>query len=187
MTLLQCSSSLKTYNSNFLSYSIVLQLYYYCSRFSKTSQGGLGLKRLEDEILYNAYVQYSSDSKIGTYQSKDDLWAKIESYYNYEAVDVNELERRNTRSLYARFEKIASSCTLFRAALVQAKSHNQSGVNTESTVSLCLTMSNTYEWLIRIYFYLFSLSLFKFKYTACRGQRVIYHQGTQKPTMLGKY
>ncbi|XP_012834886.1 PREDICTED: uncharacterized protein LOC105955662 [Erythranthe guttata] len=96
------------------------------------SQRGLGFKVIEDEILCNAYVHHSTDSAVGTYQSKDDLWAKIQNYYNHEAVDVNNLEHRNLRSLSSRFDKIASSCTLFRATLIQVTARNQSGGNAES-------------------------------------------------------
>lgn len=85
----------------------------------------------------------STDSEIGTYQSKEDLWAKMESYYIHEVVDVNKLECRNTRPLCSCFEKIASSCTLLWTALIQVKTRSQSYGNAEGMVNICF--NNTYK------------------------------------------
>lgn len=63
----------------------------------------------------------STDSEIGTYQSKEDLWAKMESYYIHEVVDVNKLECRNTRPLCSCFEKLLHHAHCFGQHLFKLK------------------------------------------------------------------
>ena len=99
---------------------------------------GVGFKVIEDELLCNAFILHSTDSEIGTYQRKEDLWAKIESSYNHEAVDKLKLETRSWRSLSKRWDKISAVCTLFRACMTQVDSEYESGSSEINTVSILL-------------------------------------------------
>ncbi|XP_057486619.1 glutathione S-transferase T2-like [Actinidia eriantha] len=98
------------------------------------TQRGPGFKSLEDVILCNTYILHSTDGEIVTYQKKKDLWAKIESSYNNEAVDARRLDRRNVKPLYARWKKISSACTLFRACITQSESHYESESSEVNTI-----------------------------------------------------
>jgi hypothetical protein len=102
------------------------------------TQRGAGFKQVEDILLCNAYIRHSTNSKIRTYQTRDDMWAKIEVSYNNEVVDTRQLEHRNIKSLSCRWERISAACTLFRSCVTQADRFNQSGSSDVDKVNILL-------------------------------------------------
>ncbi|KAF5197279.1 hypothetical protein FRX31_013133 [Thalictrum thalictroides] len=71
------------------------------------SQRGTGFRPLEDQLLCEAYVLHSTDVVVGAYQKNDDMWKKIQTTFNHEAVDKNNLDHRTIKSLECRWDKIS--------------------------------------------------------------------------------
>ncbi|KAF5190722.1 hypothetical protein FRX31_019692 [Thalictrum thalictroides] len=54
---------------------------------------------------------------VGAYQKNADLWKKIQTTFNHEAVDKNNLGHRTIKSLECRWDKISPACTIYGSCL----------------------------------------------------------------------
>ena len=89
---------------------------------------------LEDEHLCQIYMEISQDPVIGTNQSLDRFWSRVEVAYNSSIND--EWEKRSNRSLQSRMQAIEKAVKKLKGCVRQVENYNPSGASDKDIVSI---------------------------------------------------
>ena len=88
----------------------------------------------EDEHLCKIYMEISQDPIIGTNQSLDRFWSRVEVAYNSSIND--EWEKRSDRSLQSRMQSIEKAVKKLKGCIRQVENFNPSGASDKGIVSI---------------------------------------------------
>ena len=95
------------------------------------SSRGLKWSAQEDIILCQAWISISQDGAIGTNQSLDSFWARIQKKCEEYLQSFNQ----SKDSCHGRWRVINQECSLFRQSLTKANVSPASGGNQSDVVS----------------------------------------------------
>ena len=90
----------------------------------------------EDILLCKVYMQISQDPSIGTSQSLNRFWQRVEDGFNQAEERAPSWPERTQRSMQARIQAIEKATKKFHGCIRAAEARNRSGASNADIVSV---------------------------------------------------